>query len=312
MHSKHSVVAVFMIVLSALSLAAQDASMKYISTAVSLSLIIWARYTAQTILMASYLLKTRGPTGFRSVHPFFQCMRGMLLLAVTVLGMAGLRYMPLAEFTAIIMLSPVLVTAISSRMSRHEVSWLRWLLVWCGFAGTVIMLRPGSGLFGAAALLPLLATLTYTGYMVLSSRIATIENPYTSQFYTGITGSVAMLPVLAMQGGFGEGTLLDLPGIYLGLLGLICMTGTVAHLLVMMAFSRAHPATLMPFSYAQIGFASILGWLVFDQIPDVYARIGMLIIILCGMATAWLNLRDARRITQQERQPEKIFQRRNP
>lgn len=296
MNPSQSAVAVMMIVLSALALATMDAGTKYIGGVASITLILWSRYTVQAGITGMWLWQTRRVPGFRTAHPRFQVLRGVLLLAVSALAILSLRYIPLTEFTAIAMLSPVLVTVISSRMLNHDVGRRRWILVCCGFLGTLIMLRPGSGLFGMAAVLPLITTLVYAIYCVLTSRIAAVENPYTSQFYTGITGFLAMLPLLALQSGTGLGGLSDLSSEYLGVLLLVSLSGTAAHLLIVMAFSRANAATLMPFVYVQIGFAAVMSWLVFHHTPDFWSWVGMLIIAVCGMGTAWLNVREARRV----------------
>lgn len=296
MNPSKSAVAVIMIVLSSLALATMDASTKYIGSVVSIVLVLWSRYTIQAGIMGMWLWQTRGGPGFRTAHPRFQVLRGVLLLLVSALAVLSLQYIPLAEFTAIAMLSPLLVTAISSRMLNHDVGRRRWILLCCGFLGTVIMLRPGSDLFGLAAVLPLMATLMYAIYCVLTSRIATLDSPYTSQFYTGITGCLGMFPLLALQSGTGLGGLFDLPSAYLGVLLLMGLSGTAAHLLIVMAFSQANAATLMPFVYVQIGFAAVMSWLVFHHTPDFWTWVGMLIIAACGMATVWLNVREAQRI----------------
>jgi drug/metabolite transporter (DMT)-like permease len=91
------------------------------------------------------------------------------------------------------------------------------------------------------------------------------------------------------------GVLHELAPMHLALLVFIGMLATVGHLLVVMAFSRAGAATLMPFTYTQIGFAAIMSWLVFHHSPDFWAWVGMVVIAACGGATAWLNMREAQR-----------------
>ena len=295
MKKNQSAVAIAMIVLATLAFASMDAGTKYIGGVVSITLVLWSRYTIQAGIMGMCLWKTRSVHGFRTAHPRFQVLRGFLLLLTSALAILSLRYTPLAEFTAIAMLCPVLVTAISSRLVNHDVGRRHWISVCCGFLGTLVMLRPGSGLFGVAGVLPLMATLVYASYCVLTSRIAALENPFISQFYTGITGFLVMLPFLLLKNEGGLGGLSALPSSYLGVLLLVGLLATGAHLLMVMAFSRARAATLMPFVYMQIGFAAIMSWLVFDHTPDFWTWVGMLIIAACGISTAWLNVREARR-----------------
>lgn len=284
-----------MIVLSALGLAMMDAGTKYVSGVVSITVVLWVRYTIQSGMMGIWLWKTRGTAGFRTAHPRFQLLRGVLLLVVSALAILSLKFIPLAEFTAIAMLSPVMVTVISTRLLKQSLGRWRWIFLLCGFSGTLIMLRPGSGLFGVAALLPVLTTFTYAIYNVITSRIAPLENPYTSQFYTGITGCLLMLPVLFIQEGAVIGALNAMSPTNLAVLLGISLCGTISHLLIVMAFGRSNAAGLMPFVYVQIAFAAILGWLVFRYAPDFWSWVGMGVIAACGIGTAWLNVREAAR-----------------
>jgi drug/metabolite transporter (DMT)-like permease len=206
----------------------------------------------------------------------------------------SLRYMPLAEVTAIVMLSPVLVTAASRRMASGRTGPLRWLLVCGGFLGTLVIIRPGSGAFGPIVIVPLLGMLVVSAYSLLTGRLALLEQPSTTQFYSGVTGSV--LSACAMM--FGEiGSPGSLPASispHVALLLLIGACSTLGHLLLAMAFRRSDPASLMPFTYAQIGFAAILSWAIFHHAPDFWAWVGMGAIAACGAITAWINMRPKR------------------
>lgn len=136
MNPIHSPTAITMIVLSALLFSMMDAGTKYIGGFLSVVLVLWSRYTIQASVMAMWIWHTRGSRGFRVAHPRFQVLRGALLVTISALGFYGVRQMPLAEFTAIVMLSPLLVTAAASWVLHEPVSRLRWALVWGGFIGT--------------------------------------------------------------------------------------------------------------------------------------------------------------------------------
>lgn len=290
---RHSGTAIAMILVSAWLLAMQDAATKYLSHTVSLTLMLWSRYTLQALLMAAWLYRMRLHDGFRTRNLRVQLLRGALLLAITTMAIFSVRYMPLAEFTAIVMLAPVLVTALANRLLNHKVDMRRWLLVLGGFAGTLVMVRPGSGLFGTGVLLPVSVMLALTAYSLITSHLALRDSPYTTQFYSGVTASIAMsLPLMLQWSGVVRETA-ALPGLHLLLLATIGVLSTLGHLLIAMAFCRARAATLMPFSYTQIGFAALLSWLVFRHAPDFWAWLGMGTIAACGGATALLNMRES-------------------
>jgi drug/metabolite transporter (DMT)-like permease len=170
---------------------------------------------------------------------------------------------------------------------------LRWALVAGGFAGALIVIRPGSGLFGWAVLLPLAAALSNAAFQILTSQLAPHENPYTTNFYTGLTGVALATPMLVASSADISDTLSSAPPLHLGLLLMIGVLGTAGHLLLIMALGKAPTATLMPFLYTQIAVAALAGWLALGAAPDAWGWTGMAVIAICGAASAWLNVRDA-------------------
>ncbi|HEV2611020.1 MAG TPA: DMT family transporter [Noviherbaspirillum sp.] len=289
--ARHSTSAIGMIVLSALLFATMDAGTKYLSAFMSVVMVLWSRYTLQAGVMTLWVWRKYGVRGFRTGHPGFQLLRGVLLLSISALAFFGLKLLPLAEFTAIVMLSPVLVTAISAWFLNEPVGKVRWLLVCGGFIGTLVVIRPGSGLFGASALVALVTMVAASAYSLLTSRLAALENPHTTQFYTGVIGTVLLAPLLLSQGDALPATFASLSAAQIGLLCALGLIGTTGHLLLIMAFSRMGAASLMPFTYTQIGFAAVMSWMVFRHAPDFWAWVGMGIIAVCGGATAWLGRR---------------------
>ena len=291
MKQKNPSAAIVMVVVSTFLFSSMDAATKYLGGFLSVVLVLWSRYTIQACIMAAVLARIRGPKGFKTAHPRFQLLRGVLLATISGLAFYSMRQLPLAEFTAIIMLSPVLITASSGWLMKESIGRLRWLLVWSGFLGTVIVIRPGSGLFGWAVVMPLAAMVVSSGYSLITSRLAVLENPYTTQFYSGMVGSLLLLPLLVLDQAELVAFLYRADVATAALLLLIGVLGTVGHLLLVMAFSHAGTSSLMPFTYAQIGFAALLSWLFFSHAPDFWAWTGMAMIAASGGATAWLNIR---------------------
>jgi drug/metabolite transporter (DMT)-like permease len=142
-------------------------------------------------------------------------------------------------------------------------------------------------------LLPLAAALSNAAFQIITSRLAPHENPYTTNFYTGLTGMALAAPLVLLGSQQVAGVLAAAPPLHLGLLLAVAALGTGGHLLLIMALGKAPTATLMPFLYAQIGFAALAGWLALGAVPDAWAWTGMAVITGCGAASAWLNVRDA-------------------
>jgi len=167
------------------------------------------------------------------------------------------------------------------------------VLVGSGLAGALIVIRPGSGLFGWAVLLPLAGSLAYASFQVLTSKLAGLESPYTTHFYTGLIGSLAIAAMLLASPVDVAPALGAAQPLHLALLLAIGLFGTTGHLMLVLAFGLARTTTLMPFMYAQIGFAALISWVVFRHAPDGWGWLGMAVIAVSGAASAWLNVREA-------------------
>ncbi len=279
-----------LIVSAAVCFGTMDNLTRLLGPVLPVLLILTVRYAFQAVVMAVWLAFSRRHR-LRSAHPRFQALRGTLLLATSALSFWGVQRMPVPEFTAINMLTPVLVTLLAAWLLKERVSPLRWALVFGGFAGALVVMRPGSGLFGWAVLYPLLGACTYASFQVLTSRLSALESPFTTHFWTGAVGTAILLPVLAFSGIDVAAALGGASTATLVLLLVIGFLGTTGHLLLILALGMAPAATLMPFVYVQIGAAALLGWLLFNQLPDFWAWVGMAIVSVCGAASIWLNLR---------------------
>jgi drug/metabolite transporter (DMT)-like permease len=287
-----------LIVLMATCFASMDSTIRYLGAFLPVLLILWARYSFQAVSMLVWLgvKRLRGDaSAFRSAHPRFQAVRGLLLLATSAMSFYGVQQMPVPEFTTINMLTPVLVTLLAATVLHERVSRLRWALVVGGFAGALIVIRPGSGLFGWAVLFPLGGALTYASFQVLTAKLSALESPYTTHFYTGLSGMLALSLLIAL----GPFQVLDAlraaPSWQWGVLAFIGLLGTVGHLLLILALGMAPTGTLMPFVYTQIAAAAVIAYFAFGHVPDGYAWLGMGVLSVCGAASAWLNVRQAQR-----------------
>lgn len=280
-----------LILLSCAAFALLDSASKTAVAALPVVVVVWARYAVQAVAMGVWLLHPARRHLLPTHHPRFQLLRGGLLVTVTALAVLSLQYLPVAEFTAIVMLTPVIVTVIAVVVLKEAMTPLRWALAAGGLAGALIIARPGSGLFGWAALLPAIGATCYAAFQLLTRRMAALESPLTTHFYTGVVGTAAASAALvALAVPFG--TVLAEAGPRLGaLLLLLGALGTVGHLMLILAMGMAPVSTLMPFTYAQILFATVAGWLVFGHVPDTAALAGMGIIAVCGAAAVWLNAR---------------------
>lgn len=250
-------------------------------------LVIWFRFVFQGLLATLMLLpRRRRLHGLRSRHPGLQWARGLSLVGCSGFAFASLRHMPLGEFTAILMLTPLAIALMAVRTLGERIGPVRWALLLGGLAGALTILRPGGALFGWAALLPLGLVVCNTAYQIITARLAGLEDSGITQCYTGWVG--ALVASLALPWGWQQ-----VSAQAWALMLLIGVLGSTGHLLLMQAYRRAPAGRLAPFLYAQIGFATLASWWVFGHTPDLPAWIGLLMIAGCGAASTLLQDRHA-------------------
>jgi drug/metabolite transporter (DMT)-like permease len=265
-----------------------DTTTKHISASLSLLMALWFRYLFQAVATTLVVLPTRGMRILQTQHPRFQMLRGFLLFCSSLLAFFSLKYMPVAEFTSIVLMAPLVITLWATKSLGEKVSALRWCLVIGGFIGTLVIIRPSSQHFDWTVILPVILVTTNSGFQVLTSKMARTEDPMTMHLYTGWIGTGLATLALPFVWEMPQDWTLWAQLVIMGFLA------TVGHFFLILAYMRAPAATLTPFLYAQIGFALLGGWLVFHHVPDQWTLVGMGLVTLCGALGAWLTVREGR------------------
>ena len=285
-NSHKPLLGVLLILGACLLLATHDGLSKHLTQFYPVLVIIWARYLAQSVLMLGLFAPRMGRRVFHTLRPWLQLSRGLSLVGISILFISGLRYIPLAEATAVIFLTPLLVT-IASAMLGERVSRSQWLAVGCGLLGVMIIVRPGGALFTPAILLPFGAAVCFTVYQLLTRRLSGTDHPVTSNFLSSLVGTLVTSVLVLLE--WRTPTLQD--ALLMAALGAMAMSG---HLLLTNAFRFASAAMLAPFTYAQIVFAGVVGLILFGHTPDSSAMFGMAVIIASGCGMAWVQSRQVR------------------
>ena len=276
------------VILSVACFAILDTTTKHISASVPILLALWFRYLIQALFSTVFFLPKRGMSLFKTEHPKFQLVRGALLFGSSLCAFFGLKYLPVGEFTAIASITPLVVTLMGALSLGEKVRKLRWALVLGAFAGTMVIVRPGSQHFDWVLIFPLVLILTNSGFQLLTSRMARTEDPVTMNVLTGWVGTAL--------GAFLLPFVWELPTEWFVWAQLLLMGSfaTVGHYLLILAFSKAPSTVLTPYFYTQIVFAMLGGWLIFDHIPDHWTLVGIGVVTLCGALGAWLTVREGR------------------
>lgn len=265
-----------------------DTTTRHISAGFSVLVALWFRYAIQAVITTAVFWPGRGRQLLRTQHPRFQLARGSLLFACSILAFFSLKYMPVGEFTAIALLSPLVITLLAARMLNETIRPLRWVLVAGGFAGTLVIIRPGSHHFDWTVVLPLMLVATNSAFQILTSKMTKLEDPITMHFYTGWIGTALATCMLPFAWEMPQDPIVWMQLLLMGVLA------SIGHFFLILAYGRAPAATLTPYMYTQIGFAVLAGWVVFDHLPDQWTFVGMGLVALCGALGAWLTVRENR------------------
>jgi drug/metabolite transporter (DMT)-like permease len=269
--------------LAVLCFASLDTLSKYLSPHYPVTSLVWMRYLVQTVLLAAFVGPRMGFALVRTRRPVLQILRALCLLGASLCVVTAVRYLPLAELTSIVFLTPVIICVISIPILGEKVGTSDWVAVIIGFIGVLVIVRPGGQMLTFAALLPLCAAVLNSLYQVLTRHFSASEHPSTTNFITGLVGTVLlafMMPEGWTPPGFTDGLLIVGMGV----------SALAGHLLLTRAYQVASPAVLAPYSYGQILWATVLGYLVFDMLPDSTSSIGMAIIAFSGLYVSYHRL----------------------
>lgn len=257
-----------------------DTISKYLSAFYPVPAIVWARYFFHVLLVVVILGPRLGLALVRTRRLGVQLARGLLLAASTLFFVFAIKEMPLAETSSITFIAPVLVTLMGAFFLKEKVDTARWLAVAGGFAGVLIIVRPGGGVFTWASVLPLCCAASFACYQILTRKLANLESPYTSIFYSGLVGTVIMSLVLPFVWTRPQSLTHALLFVIIGIIG------GLSHLVLIKAYDYAPASRLAPFSYTQLIWVTVMGYLAFGHFPDHWSLIGIAVIMASGIYIA--------------------------
>ncbi|MBK8085993.1 MAG: DMT family transporter [Devosia sp.] len=251
--------------------------------------VVFIRYFGQFVLVLALLAPQTGPVAMvRSRRIGLEIIRALCLLGSTVANFIAITYIPLTVTGSINFTAPLVVCALSVPLLGEHVGWRRWLAILVGFAGVLIIVRPGTAEFHPAMLLSVLCVLFTSTYFILTRKLAGVDGSATQQFYAAGVSTLCLVP-FAFGGWVWPSSLETwIPFIAIGTFAMI------GHQAVTVAHRFAPASVLAPFNYVLIVYLTASSWLVFNQPPDASIFIGAPIVIASGLYI-WMRERQLAR-----------------
>ena len=268
-----------LILASTVFLGISDVTAKYLSATLPSIEIAWIRFLVFALIMSPAMVPGSPLFALQSRRPGLQVMRGVALLGSSLFFISGLRFLPIAEASATGFVSPLFVTALSIIFLGESVGLRRWIATAVGLIGVVIILRPGSGAFHPAAFFPIVSALAWACTLIMTRMMSGREHALTTMTYSSITGACivsALVPFVWVTPSWHD----ILFGIFIG------VASTAGQWIVVLAFRYADASVLAPFSYTQLLWVTVLGFVIFGELPDIWTITGAVFIVASGLYTA--------------------------
>ena len=266
-----------------------DSSSKWLLTLGYAALqLAFFRYLSQLAITTA--LVVRKPQALAGLQPNLVklILRASLLVVSTILNFVALQYLSLSVTSAIMFLAPVLVCALSWPLLGERVGPVRWSAVLIGFAGVLTVIRPLDADLNFAAFLMLGAAVGLALYSIMTRKMAGDIPPLAMQFVLGLTGTLALLPFAVAFWTWPE-----TPGQLLLMLSLGCFAW-FGHEMLIKAHHMAEANYLSPYAYSYLIYMTAAGYLLFNDIPDIWTVLGAAMIAAAGLLIWWREMRQAR------------------
>lgn len=280
-------VGIGLIVLATLCFSILDAAAKWLVQTVPVVQVVWLRFATHVLWMVLLLAPAQGRAIVRMHDPRLQGLRALMLASMTGLNFWALQYLQLAETGAIQFSVPMLIALLSAWWLGERLDARRWIAIVGGFAGVLLVVRPGTAAFHPAILLSVANAVLYAAFNMLTRRMAATESPESMQLVSAMGAALVLTPFALAQWRWPT------DGLTWAVVAMTGLFGGLGHLFVARAHRYASAAVLGPFLYQQIVYMVLWGWLLFGQLPDAFVVAGALVVVVSGLYLLWLELRRA-------------------
>ncbi|MEL7114894.1 MAG: DMT family transporter [Pseudomonadota bacterium] len=280
---------VFLMIGFAVIAPGMDALAKLAGEAIPVGQILAYRFGIQTLLLMPVALILGALAWPTRTEALWHVVRAALILAATGFFFTALQFMPIADAIAIFFVEPFILTLFGAVFLGEKIGWRRILACAIGFLGALLVIRPTFVEVGAVALLPLGTAVTFALYMIVNRLTARRQNPFALQAWTALAAAALILPLLWIFDGSAVRVFDPVPpeGRFWAYLIGVGIIASISHLFVTGALRFAPASTVAPLQYLEIIAATLLGYLIFSDLPDAQTILGVAIIVASGLFVIW-------------------------
>ncbi len=254
-----------------------DSTAKYLNHYMDTLQVVWARYAGGFALALILSNPVSRPSLMKTSRPWLQIVRSILLLGSTMLNFFALRWLQLDQTTSILFGTPFLVALLSGPILGEWVGWRRWCAILVGFAGVLLVTRPGFGGIHPAALFSVASLCCYGLYIISTRVLARTDTSDTTLFYSNLVGAVVMSAVVPFVWRTPDSWFNIAPMLMLG------AYGSIGHYMLIVAHKGVPPVVLAPFMYTQLIWVIALGYFVFGDLPNHWTLAGAAVVVASGL-----------------------------
>jgi drug/metabolite transporter (DMT)-like permease len=254
-----------------------DGSAKWLVASVPVIVVVWLRFLIHAVFASALLLPLRGKALLRTRHWRWHAARAVMFVVMTGINFWALQYLQLAITSSIFFVVPIVTALIAAPMLGERIDAGRWTAILAGFAGVLVIVRPGSAEFHPAMLLAVVNAVLYAIFNLMTRRLAAYDSAETIQYLPAVGAAVLLTPFALAAWESPQGWLEWSVACLLGTLG------GLGHYLLASAHRYAPATVLAPFLYQQVIYMALFGYLVFGDVPAPAVWLGSAIVIASGL-----------------------------
>ncbi len=279
--ARNRLVGIGLISLTYLLFSLLDGSAKWLVGTMPVIVVVWLRFVTHVLIAGVVLFPLKGLSLVRTTHLRWHMLRALMFVAMTGINFWALQYLQLTVTASIFFSVPIIIALLSAPLLGEKLDAGRWIAIVAGFAGVLVIVRPGGAGFHPAMLASVVNAVLYAIFMMMTRRLAAYDSPETIQYLPAVGAAIGLAPFALAAWvppvGWLEWTVACLLG----------MLGGFGHYLLALAHRYAPASVIAPFLYQQVVYMALFGYLVFGDVPSPAVWLGAPIVIGSGLYLFW-------------------------